>query len=150
MFLINVLKNIYLIQWIKMISSNKYVNYNNKLNKLGILALQHMQIMVFYIFSLGKTTLTDQLISSNNIISKKLAGNLKYMDSRPDEQLRGITMKSSSINIVYGNYLINLIDSPGHVEFSSEVQAALRLTDGALILIDVLEGFSSQTYTVLK
>jgi ribosome assembly protein 1 len=84
------------------------------------------------------------------------------MDSREDEQKRMITMKSSAISLIYedkevipsnqddNKYLVNLIDSPGHVEFSSEVWTGLKVTDGAFILIDVLEGVSSQTYTVLK
>jgi len=65
-------------------------------------------------------------------------------------------MKSSAISLIYNKndsddkYLINLIDSPGHVEFSNEVTSALRITDGAFLLIDVLEGVSSQTYTVIK
>lgn len=73
----------------------------------------------------GKTTLADSLVASNGIISKKLVGKLRYLDSRPDEQMRGITMKSSSITLyhVYNqmDHVINLIDSPGHVDFSYEV-----------------------------
>lgn len=59
-------------------------------------------------------------------------------------------MKSSSISLLYNDHLINLIDSPGHLEFYSEVSSALRLTDSALLVVDVVEGVSSQTFRVLK
>lgn len=65
----------------------------------------------------GKTTLADCLIASNGIIHKKQAGQLKLLDDRIDEQNRGITMKSSSICLLSNDHLINLIDSPGHLEF---------------------------------
>ncbi|KAG8232346.1 hypothetical protein J437_LFUL008814, partial [Ladona fulva] len=104
----------------------------------------------------GKTTLADSLVANNGIISPRMAGKLRYLDSRRDEQERGITMKSSSIALYHvigkesKEYLINLIDSPGHVDFSSEVSTAVRLCDGAIVVVDVVEGVGPQTKVSLK
>ncbi|RWS30758.1 elongation factor Tu GTP-binding domain-containing protein 1-like isoform X2 [Leptotrombidium deliense] len=102
----------------------------------------------------GKTTLADFLVASNGIISKRLAGKLRFLDFRKDEQTRGITMKSSSIALQFNHkgekHVINVIDSPGHVDFCGEVSTAIRLCDGCLILIDVVEGICSQTKASLK
>ncbi|SCO93578.1 elongation factor Tu, putative [Plasmodium malariae] len=213
----------------------KHLNENDKIRNICILAhVDH-----------GKTTLVDNLISSNKIISDKNIGKVKYLDSREDEQKRQITMKSSSILLKHtysklylseifnditdstkggnnqcnvknenyemhvnhkefvkndnnenalkcgkdsiniekecgdskendeeslvrtrnnnyvsdnnhnnsrssGTHLINIIDTPGHVDFSSEVSTCVRICDGSLILIDCIEGLCSQTKTVLR
>lgn len=109
----------------------------------------------------GKTTLADNLIESNGIISERLAGTLRYLDSLEEEQRRGITMRASAIGLQHRyispkqqdkpvDTIVHLIDNPGHSDFSTEVSSSLQCCDGCLIVIDAVEGMCARTHQVVR
>ncbi|KAL9188657.1 hypothetical protein ACHAXT_007035 [Thalassiosira profunda] len=128
----------------------------------------------------GKTTLADALVASNGIISERLAGTLRYLDSDAEEQRRGITMRASAIGLRHGyvppklsahkqhakigggnasanandgearEMVIHLIDSPGHVDFSAEVTSSLLLCDSAILVVDAVEGLCARTHSLVR
>jgi elongation factor 2 len=101
----------------------------------------------------GKTTLSDNLLSGCGIISEELSGKQLFMDYDEQEQARGITINAANVSMVhtYGgeDYLINMIDTPGHVDFSGEVTRSMRAVDGVIIVVCAVEGVMPQTKTVV-
>jgi len=134
----------------------------------------------------GKTTLTDTLLATNSLISRDSAGKLRFLDFLASEQERCITMKSSSVSLLYNcttdyvihaqqkvsppgetrsaessadaqqslpsclPFLLNVIDTPGHLDFSTEVLSAMSLCDAAFLVVDAVEGVCAQTRTVMR
>lgn len=92
----------------------------------------------------GKTTLTDQFLKKTGTLSD-FEFHERFMDSNPIEQERGITIKLAPVRMEYKNYVFNLIDTPGHVDFGYEVSRSLAACEGALLLIDVTQGVQAQT-----
>ncbi|MHA1369178.1 MAG: GTP-binding protein [Promethearchaeota archaeon] len=109
----------------------------------------------------GKTTLSDSLLSSAGLLNPDLAGIALVLDFLDEEQERGITMKAANISLVFdcnnlpgldyqGEILVNLVDTPGHVDFSGKVTRALRLIDIAIVVVDAVEGIMIQTEHVTR
>ncbi len=98
----------------------------------------------------GKTTLVDQLLKQNHIFRDNQKVQERFLDSNDLERERGITILSKNISLRYKNFKINIIDTPGHADFSGEVERVLRMADGVLLLVDAFEGTMPQTRFVLQ
>ncbi|MHA1727252.1 MAG: GTP-binding protein [Promethearchaeota archaeon] len=108
----------------------------------------------------GKTTLSDSLLAEAGLLSESLVGEARALDYLEEEQRRGITMKSANVSLYFEHafndkdkdvpFIINLVDTPGHLDFSGKVSRALRLIDGVIIIVDAVEELNSQSEIVLK
>jgi len=102
----------------------------------------------------GKTTFSDNLLAGAGMLSEETAGKQRALDFHEDEASRGITIDSASVSMIHNfendKYLINLIDTPGHVDFGGDVTRAMRAVDGCIILTCAVEGVMPQTETVVR
>src|SRR3990170_2562902 len=102
----------------------------------------------------GKTTLTDSLLAGTGLLSPKVAGSARVLDYLEEEQKRGITMKTANISLLYKtaerSFIVNLVDTPGHVDFTGKVTRALRSIDGAIVVVDAVEEIMAQTEIVIR
>lgn len=102
----------------------------------------------------GKTTLSDNLLAAAGLISPELAGSQLYLDFDEQEQARGITIDAANVSMIHEykgkEYLINMIDTPGHVDFGGDVTRAMRAVDGVIVVTCAVEGCMPQTETVVR
>jgi len=122
----------------------KLMHSKERIRNIGIIAhIDH-----------GKTTMSDSLLAMAGLMSPSRAGEARALDYLEEEQRRGITIKTANISLLYeedgDQYVINLIDTPGHVDFSGKVTRALRALDGCILLVDAVEEFQIMTEVRLR
>ena len=98
----------------------------------------------------GKTTVVDKMILQGNLFRDNEKSGELIMDNNDLERERGITILSKNVSVVYRDYKINIIDTPGHSDFGGEVERVLNMCDGVLLLVDAFEGTMPQTRFVLQ
>ncbi|MGA3110720.1 MAG: GTP-binding protein [Candidatus Bathyarchaeia archaeon] len=102
----------------------------------------------------GKTTLADSLLAGAGLLSPQMAGSARVLDYLDEEQKRKITIKTANITLLYkideNSFIVNLVDTPGHVDFTGKVTRALRVIDGAVVVIDAVEEIMAQTETLTR
>ena len=98
----------------------------------------------------GKTTLVDKMILAGNLLREQSKTGELVLDNNDIERERGITILSKNVSVIYKDYKINIIDTPGHADFGGEVERVLNMCDGVLLLVDAFEGTMPQTRFVLQ
>jgi GTP-binding protein len=112
--------------------------------------MQYRNIAIIAHVDHGKTTLVDQLLKADDNFDARVGIEERAMDNNAQEQERGITIYSKNTSIIYNGNKINIVDTPGHADFGSEVERVLRTVDSVLLVVDAYEGPMPQTKFVLK